>query len=122
MGRSSFSRVTARDKTNLVQRLVGLLSPDNYTLTISQPKITAEPFAPRAGRCYPYIWELQLVPRGLPFVSFVFPEGGEGFNPYSDLVLRITFSDPPYNRTSALPATRYCTLCFFSFSFFLTFV
>ena len=103
--------MTSRDDTNLLQRIVGNLSPDNYTLTLTRPLISVDPFKPTHGKCYPYIWELQLVPLSIPFVSFVMPEGGTGFNPYSDLVIRISLSESPYylfaepNRTK--PVDQY---------------
>lgn len=103
LGRSTFSMVTGRDKTNLVQRIVGTLTPDNYTITLAHPNVDHEPFKPRVGNCFPYIWELQLVPISIPFVSFVLPEGGDGFNSFYDLVIRITLSEAPFTFNGSAP-------------------
>eukprot|EP00727_Mastigamoeba_balamuthi_P010232 m51a1_g5831 hypothetical protein (3543) ;mRNA; r:256928-268386 len=85
--------------TSLAAKASARVTPGRHTLTIAQGNVTAPvvPVDPLAPLCYPFAYELQLLPEGgAPYVADVFPAGSASVDPRVDLVLWVTFSEPVY--------------------------
>jgi len=85
--------------THLGKTLTGQLSVGKYTLVISQPALNL-PFMLELGKshCYPFFWDLSIVPNRYPavFPVSISPEGGNNLSPLQNLEIDIRFSEPLY--------------------------